>query len=84
VAAGESDFHRGRFLNRSFDKIYRVCDYCNRYKKIAVLNQPVYYDKGRKRKLVSYCDECDRIPIIKRELIASKWKYWLMMEFWKS
>jgi hypothetical protein len=35
----------------------------------------VYYDKGRKRKVVSYCEECDRIPVIKRELVDGAWKY---------
>jgi hypothetical protein len=71
----DEDFPKCRFLNLPFHNIYRVCDYCGKYKKIAVLNQPVYYDKGRKRKLVSYCDECDRIPIIKRELVDGTWKY---------
>jgi hypothetical protein len=28
------------------------------YKKIYVRNKPVYYDKGAKRKLVSYCRDC--------------------------
>jgi hypothetical protein len=63
------------FLNLPFYNIYRVCDYCGKYKKIVVLNQPVYYDKGRKRKVVSYCDDCDRIPVIKRELVDGAWKY---------
>lgn len=43
--------------------------------RLAVLNQSVYYDKGWKRKFVSYCDECDRIPVIKRELVDGNWKY---------
>jgi hypothetical protein len=71
----DEDFPKCRFLNLPFHNIYRVCDYCGKYKKIAVLNQPVYYDKGKKRKLVSYCNECDRIPIIKRELVDGTWKY---------
>jgi hypothetical protein len=71
----DEDFPKCIFLNLPFDNIYRVCDYCGEYKKIAVLNQPVYYDRGKKRKLVSYCHECDRIPVIKRELIDGAWKY---------
>jgi hypothetical protein len=43
--------------------------------RLAVLNQSVYYDKVWKRKFVSYCDECDRIPVIKRELVDGDWKY---------
>jgi hypothetical protein len=43
--------------------------------RLAVLNQSVYYNKGWKRKFVSYCDECDRIPVIKRELVDGNWKY---------
>jgi hypothetical protein len=36
-----------------------ISDYCGLYKKIAVLNQPVYYLEGRKRKLVCYrWDRC--------------------------
>jgi hypothetical protein len=30
---------------------------------------------GRKRKFVSYCEECDRIPVIKIELVDGTWKY---------
>jgi hypothetical protein len=67
--AVDEDFPKRRFFNLPFDNIYRACDYCGEYKKIAVLNQLVYYDEGRKRKLVFYCDDCDRIPLIKRELI---------------
>jgi hypothetical protein len=72
--AAHEDFPKCRFLNLPFHNIYRVCDYCNIYKNIAVLNQPVYYDKGMKKKLVSYCDECDRIPVIKRELVDGAWE----------
>jgi hypothetical protein len=43
--------------------------------RLAVLNQSVYYDKGWKRKFVSYCNECDRIPVFKRELVDGNWKY---------
>jgi hypothetical protein len=75
LIAADADFPNCRFLNLPFHNIYRVCDYCSKYKKIAVLNQPVYYDRGRKRKLVSYCDECDRIPVIKMKLIAGDWKF---------
>jgi len=74
IAAYTDDFPKCRFLNLPFHNIYRVCDYCGKYKKIAILNQPVYYDKGRKRKRVSYCDECDGIPVIKRELVDGAWK----------
>jgi hypothetical protein len=75
LITAHEDFPKCRFLNLPFDNIYRVCDYCGKYKKIAVLNQPVYYDKGMKRKLVSYCDDCDRIPVIKIELVDGAWKY---------
>ena len=37
---------------------YRECDYCGDYKKIYVRNNPVYYYRDAKRKLVSYCRGC--------------------------
>ena len=41
-----------------YNTCYQECDYCKDYKKIYVQNKPVYYDKGAKRKLVSYCRDC--------------------------
>ena len=41
-----------------YNTCYQECDSCKDYKKIYVRNKPVYYDKGAKRKLVSYCRDC--------------------------
>jgi hypothetical protein len=41
-----------------YNTCYQECDYCRNYKKIYVQNKPVYYDKGAKRKFVSYCRDC--------------------------
>ena len=35
-----------------------MCDYCTEYKKIYILDKPVYYKNGSRRKLVSYCSDC--------------------------
>jgi hypothetical protein len=41
-----------------YNTCYQECDYCRNYKKIYVRNKPVYYNKGAKRKLVSYYRDC--------------------------
>jgi hypothetical protein len=44
--------------NGPYNKRYQICDCCGEYKKIYVLNKPVYYGKGARRKFVSYCIDC--------------------------
>jgi hypothetical protein len=45
--------------NGPYNKRYQICDCCGQYKKVYVLNKPVYYKKGIRRKFVSYCSDCD-------------------------
>jgi hypothetical protein len=53
------EFLEGQYLGDGpYNKCYQECDYCRDYKKIYFRNKPVYYDKGAKRKLVSYCRDC--------------------------
>ena len=53
------EFLDGQYLGDGpYNTCYQECDYCRDYKKIHVLNKPVYYDKGANRKLVSYCRDC--------------------------
>jgi len=41
-----------------YNTFYQECDYSKEYKKIYVRNKSVYYQKGAKRKLLSYCRDC--------------------------
>ena len=53
------EFLDGQYLGDGpYNTCYQECDYCRDYKKMHVLNKPVYYDKGANRKLVSYCRDC--------------------------
>jgi hypothetical protein len=53
------EFLDGQYLGDGpYNTCYQGCDYCKDFKKIYVRNKPVYYQKGAKRKLVSYCKDC--------------------------
>jgi hypothetical protein len=72
----ESDFLKCEYLGDGpYNKFYNICYYCGQYKKIAILNQPVYYQEGRKRKLVSHCCECCIDPDNKKDLKIADHKY---------
>lgn len=43
-----------------FNACYQVCDYCREYKKMHTIKQPIYYKKGARRMLVSYCCDCKK------------------------
>jgi hypothetical protein len=51
----------------SNNNIFKVCDYCGKYKRIHILNYPIYYRKGVRRRLVSFCRDCG-VNIIARDL----------------
>jgi hypothetical protein len=71
-----SDFLKRKYLGDGpYNKFYDICNYCGLYKKIAVLNQPVYYHEGWKRKLVSHCWECCIDPDNKKDLKVVDHKY---------
>jgi hypothetical protein len=71
-----SDFLKCHYLgDGQYNKFYNICDYCGLYKKIVVLNQPVYYHEGRKRKLISHCWECCIDPDNKKDLKIADHKY---------
>ena len=54
-------FPSGQYLGDGpYNTCYQVCNYCIEYKKIYILNKPVYYKSGARRKLVSYCSDCHR------------------------
>jgi hypothetical protein len=72
----ESDFLKYRYLGDGpYNQFYKACDYCGLYKKIVVLNQPVYYREGRKRKIVSHCWDCCIDPDNKTDLKIADHKY---------
>ena len=53
------EFLDSRYLGDGpYNTCYQVCNYCIEYKKIYILNKPVYYKSGARRKLVSYCSDC--------------------------
>jgi len=54
-----------------YNTCYQECDYCRDYKKIYVRNKPVYYDKGAKRKLVSYCRDCHDAVLAGRQIMIA-------------
>jgi hypothetical protein len=57
-------FHEGRYIiigagpSKNNNRCYGICDYCEEYKQMYVLDQPIYYEKGARRRLVSYCVDC--------------------------
>jgi hypothetical protein len=65
----QSDFIKCQNLGYGpCNNLHNICDYCGRYKKIAILNQPVYYREGRKRELVCHCWDCCIDPDNKSDL----------------
>jgi hypothetical protein len=76
LSNAQSDFLSCQYLGEGpYNKLYKICEYCGLYKKIVILNQPVYYQEGRKRKLVSYCWECCKDPDNKKDLKVADHKY---------
>jgi hypothetical protein len=76
LSNAESDFLKCRYLGDGpYNQFYKARDYCGLYKKIVVLNQPVYYHEVRKRKLVSHCWECCIDPDNKTDLKIADHKY---------
>jgi hypothetical protein len=54
---------------------YQVCDYCGGYKKMHTVYQPIYYNKGAKRRLASYCSDCKRTAFAGGRLNVVDYKY---------
>ena len=53
----------------------KVCDYCKEYKQMHTLNEPIYYNKGARRRLVSYCIDCKKTAFAAGCLIVVDDKY---------
>jgi hypothetical protein len=54
---------------------YQICDYCRDYKKMHTVYQPIYYNKGAKRRLVSYCINCKNAVFGRGTLQVVDYKY---------
>jgi hypothetical protein len=72
----KNNFHSFQYLgdSPSNNNLFNLCDYCGQYRKIHVLNHPIYYRKGLKRKLVSYCNDCYPAIITAKDLHVADWK----------
>lgn len=67
----------------SNNNLFNLCYYCGQYKKIHILNHPIYYRKGVRRKLVSYCNECYPAIITAKDLHVADWKHYGYFEILK-
>jgi hypothetical protein len=54
---------------------YQVCYYCGGYKKMHTVYQPIYYNKGARRRLVSYCIGCKNTVFGRGTLQVVDYKY---------
>jgi hypothetical protein len=52
-----------------------MCDYCKEYKQMHTLNEPIYYNKGARRRLVSYCNDCKNTAFAAGCVIVVDYKY---------
>jgi hypothetical protein len=70
------EFLSGKYLGDSpYNTCYQICDYCSQYKKMHTLNQPLYYKKGARRRLVSYCSDCKSTAFASGRLNVVDYKY---------
>ena len=70
------EFLSGKCLGDSpYNTCYQICDYCSQYKKMHTLNQPLYYKKGARRRLVSYCSDCKSTAFASGRLNVVDYKY---------
>jgi hypothetical protein len=44
-------FLSSKYLDSPYNTRYQICYYCSKYKKMHILNYPVYYRKGARRSL---------------------------------
>ena len=54
---------------------HQIRDYCREHKKMHTAYQPIYYNKGAKRRLVSYCINCKNAAFGRGTLQVVDYKY---------
>jgi hypothetical protein len=69
-------FLSSQYLGDSlYNTFYQVCDYCREYKKMHTVNQPIYYNKGARRRFISYCIDCKNAVFENGTLYVADSKY---------
>ena len=72
-----NSFHSFQYLgDNPSNNLFKICDYCGQYRKMHILNLPIYYRKGLKRRLVSYCNDCYPAIITAKDLHVADWKHY--------